>query len=147
MKGLLNFNLHLKLTLASLALGVMTACSQHASTPAQAAPSNPPAAAKANVLRGYVVMRYSLNGDGHPIEIEVVESSPKGIFEAEAVGALSRWRYEVPVDEHNQPLKKAHLKVRLDFELDQSASAKRPNDQNTNKTNTNEAKTDGSKQN
>lgn len=122
-----------QLALASLMLGLVAACSQRSDSakPPQTAVNSTPAK-KPAVLRGYVVMRYSLNGDGHPIEIEVVESSPKGIFEAEAVRALSRWRYKVAVDEHNQPLKKEHLKVRLDFELDQSASAKRHNDQNSN---------------
>ena len=137
-----------QLALASLMLGLVAACSQRSDSanPPQTAVNHAPAE-KPAVVRGYVVMRYSLNGDGHPIEIEVVESSPKGLFEAEAVRALSRWRYTVAVDEHNQPLKKEHFKVRLDFELDQSASAKRHNDRNTNKTNTNEAKTDESKQN
>ncbi len=135
MKGLLSFNLHLKLTLASLALGVMTACSQHASTPAQAAPSNPPAAAKAAVEKGYVVMRYRLDGDRHPINIEVLESSPKGYFDAEAVRVLSRWGYEMAV-EHKQPLNQKDLKIRLDFNLDKNKSAPQDGQPKTDQKNT-----------
>lgn len=125
-----------QLALVSLMLGSIAACSQRSDSanPPQTAVNNAPAEQPA-VVRGYVVMRYSLNGDGHPIEIEVVESSPKGIFEAEAVRVLSRWGYEMAVD-HNQPLNQKDLKVRLDFEWDPNKSAPQDGQPKTDQKNT-----------
>lgn len=126
-----------QLALVSLMLGLVAACSQRSDSakPPQAAVNSAPAE-KPVVSSGYVVMRYRLNGDGYPIDIEVLESSPKGIFEAEAVRALSKWRPDAAMGKHKQPLKNEYQEIRLDFEVDQSEPESEPaqpqNDQNSN---------------
>lgn len=122
-----------QLALVSLMLGLVAACSQRSDSakPPQTAVNSAPAE-KPVVSIGYVVMRCRLNGDGYPIDIEVLESSPKGIFEAEAVRALSKWRPDAAMGKHKQPLKNEYQEIRLDFEVDQSEPAQPQNDQNSN---------------
>ena len=60
-------------------------------------------------LSGYTKMEFDVSSDGKPINIKVVESYPKGIFNKNSIVALSKWRYSE---------KETKCKwVRLDFKL------------------------------
>ncbi|MFT6985703.1 MAG: protein TonB [Psychromonas sp.] len=44
-------------------------------------------------IEGYVIMAFSVDQQGKPQGIKVMESSPNGIFDREAARALKRWKY------------------------------------------------------
>lgn len=45
-------------------------------------------------VEGYVVLRFNINEQGKPTNIQVVEASPKRYFEREAKRALKEWKYQ-----------------------------------------------------
>ncbi len=58
--------------------------------------------------------RISINTEGFPEDIEVIESQPEEIFDQAAVDALARWKYR-PKMESGQPVRQENLSVRIDF--------------------------------
>nr|WP_275666706.1 energy transducer TonB [Vibrio tubiashii] len=46
---------------------------------------------------GYVVMKFTIDPTGKPIDVEVVEANPKRMFEREAVRAVKKWKYQPKV--------------------------------------------------
>ena len=48
-------------------------------------------------LQGYVVMKFTIDPQGRPIDISVVESKPARMFDREAKRALSKWKYQPQV--------------------------------------------------
>ncbi len=65
------------------------------------APEYPQQALDAGVS-GTVTLAFTLDLDGHPQDIQVVESKPRGVFDRAAANAVSRWRYQ-PVVIDNVP--------------------------------------------
>ncbi|PKF54880.1 hypothetical protein CW748_15140 [Alteromonadales bacterium alter-6D02] len=49
-------------------------------------------------VSGDLVLQFDVNCSGVPINIKVVEATPKGYFEAEGISALKQWRYMVNLD-------------------------------------------------
>ena len=45
-------------------------------------------------IEGYVKMSFTVNEKGLPININIVKSKPKGVFEKVAVDALKHWRFQ-----------------------------------------------------
>jgi len=45
-------------------------------------------------IEGYAKMEFDISSEGKPININVIESSPKGLFNSAAKTALSGWKYE-----------------------------------------------------
>jgi periplasmic protein TonB len=43
---------------------------------------------------GFVVVRFNISNTGRVSDVEVVESSPSGIFDAAAQTAVRKWMYE-----------------------------------------------------
>jgi protein TonB len=43
---------------------------------------------------GYVVVKYSITDAGRVTDVEVVESSPSGVFDESAQNAVRKWIYE-----------------------------------------------------
>lgn len=73
------------------------------------APRYPIAAARAGI-EGWVTMSFTINEQGRPSNIKVIDSVPEGVFNEQAVLALSKWLYKpVIVDD---------MKVKLEFKLD-----------------------------
>jgi len=72
--------------------------------------------ARRRKVEGSVELTYIVGSDGRVKDVEVAESSPPGVFDAEAVAAVKRWRYDarredgVPIDHP--------ARVRLEFRLD-----------------------------
>ena len=53
-----------------------------------------PREARVNMIEGYVRVSFTVTEHGEPADITIVESQPPGMFEAEAVNAFRRWRFE-----------------------------------------------------
>lgn len=54
---------------------------------------NYPRSAERREIEGHVVVRYNVTAEGELDGIEVVESSPSGIFDRSVMRALESWRY------------------------------------------------------
>jgi len=57
------------------------------------APEYPKGAEKRGI-EGYVALKFNVDADGNVISPQVVEASPPGVFDAAAIEALSKWKYE-----------------------------------------------------
>lgn len=79
----------------------------------RALPRYPISAARQKV-RGWVKLKFSINPQGVPEDIEVLESQPEEIFDQAAIDALARWKYRPKMD-NGKPVKQENLSVRIDF--------------------------------
>lgn len=77
---------------------------------------NYPSQALKRRIEGYIVLRFTINELGKPIDIEVVEASPQRIFEREAIRALRNWKYQ-PKLEGGQAVTQPGQMVKLEFKL------------------------------
>ncbi|WP_261817521.1 energy transducer TonB [Vibrio gallicus] len=67
-------------------------------------------------IEGYVVLSFTINKAGTPVNIKVLQSKPRRIFDKEASRALKNWRYQpLMVDGEPQPLQGQTIK--LEFKL------------------------------
>ena len=53
-----------------------------------------PPAAKKNGVKGYVVLSVLVEADGSVNQVQVLESSPSGIFDASALQGIRNWHFE-----------------------------------------------------
>lgn len=58
-----------------------------------------PAAAMKDHTSGYAIATYSLDGSGKAKDIHIVQSEPRGTFDAAATGALERSSFKVGASE------------------------------------------------
>lgn len=65
---------------------------------------------------GYVIMGFSIDKNGKPIDIKVVESEGGKAFEESAMEALQKWRYR-PALKGGKPVRFDGLKTQLTFKL------------------------------
>jgi len=79
-------------------------------------PNYPPRAKKRGI-EGYVVMRFTIDPTGKPVDIEVVESKPKRIFDRDAIRALAKWKYQ-PKTEQGRSVAQYGEMIKLEFELE-----------------------------
>ena len=75
-----------------------------------------PARALSRKIEGYVVMSFTINEIGNPIDIEVVQSEPKRVFDREATRALQRWKYQ-PLVVNGKATPREGQTVKLEFKL------------------------------
>ncbi|WP_143872474.1 energy transducer TonB [Catenovulum sediminis] len=59
-------------------------------------PRYPVAASKAG-QEGWVVLEFTINKYGGTDKIKIVDASPEGIFEKDAINALKKWKYKPKV--------------------------------------------------
>jgi protein TonB len=52
-----------------------------------------PIAARREEVEGWVRVRFTVLPDGSTHDIEIIEASPEGYFEAHAIRSISRWRF------------------------------------------------------
>ncbi|MCL1041860.1 M56 family metallopeptidase [Shewanella marisflavi] len=71
-------------------------------------PSYPVEAAE-NHIEGYVQLQFDIDKQGNVSNVSVIKSSPAGMFDSEAVKALTQWRYQSSANGVKQ------AKVQLDF--------------------------------
>lgn len=74
-----------------------------------------PDTARARGIDGWVDLQFLVGTDGTVSEVTVVGAQPAGVFEAAAVDAVQRWRYQ-PVTHGGQSLAQ-HTRVRVRFQV------------------------------
>lgn len=67
-------------------------------------------------MEGFVLMTFTINKLGAPIDIKVVDSEPKRIFDREALRALKRWKYQ-PYIVDGVPTPRVGQSVKLEFKI------------------------------
>ncbi|MEH0675418.1 energy transducer TonB [Vibrio scophthalmi] len=75
-----------------------------------------PSRALKRKIEGYVVMRFAIDETGRPDAIEVVEGSPRGVFDREAMRALRQWKYQ-PLIVAGKATRQEGQTVKLEFRL------------------------------
>jgi len=55
-----------------------------------------PVTAREAGVEGFVTLSYAVSVEGIVSNIQVVESQPAGVFDAAAIEAVQRWRYNAP---------------------------------------------------
>ncbi|GAM74464.1 ferric siderophore transport system [Vibrio ishigakensis] len=78
-------------------------------------PRYPPRALNRKI-EGYVVMSFSINDVGTPVDIKVVEAEPARVFDREAIRALQRWKYQ-PMVVNGKAQTREGQTVKLEFKL------------------------------
>ena len=94
-------------SLAVLSTGVVPASAETAvttaprpvaliSAPKPLSRANPeyPRAALRRGVEGSVLLEFSVDGSGNVVSPRVIEARPRGVFEAAALEALAKWKYE-----------------------------------------------------
>lgn len=71
-----------------------------------------PAAARARGDSGFVVVAYTVEPDGTVANLRVVGSEPAGVFDAAALEAVARWRFQA------REAASRELRSRLEFRTD-----------------------------
>ena len=64
---------------------------------------------------GWVKMTFDIDRKGHPVNILVVDSNPKGYFDEEAVRALKSWKYKPQIVDGTPVVQKGR-EVKLESE-------------------------------
>ncbi|MBY5991111.1 energy transducer TonB [Ferrimonas balearica] len=67
---------------------------------------------------GYVVMEFTIDEQGRPRKISVLESEPVRLFDQAAMQALARWKYQ-PKMVDGQPVAQPGQTAKLEFKLNQ----------------------------
>jgi protein TonB len=79
-------------------------------------PDYPPRAASRNI-EGWVLVRFTITPQGTVRDPVVIQAQPKGYFEANALKAISRWRYN-PKVEGGVAVERVGVQVKLSFNLE-----------------------------
>jgi periplasmic protein TonB len=79
-------------------------------------PQYPVKALRRNI-EGYVVLSFTIDANGRPKDINVVDAKPKHIFEREARRALRRWKYQ-PKHVAGQGVDQPGQHITIQFTLD-----------------------------
>ena len=83
--------------------------------PAERAPIEYPARARAKGITGYVVMNLLVNTGGNVERVKLLEASPAGVFEDVAMNAVRSWKFQ-PAIYQGKPVKVwAQQKIRFDL--------------------------------
>lgn len=73
-----------------------------------------------NGIEGWVVLAFNINAIGEVVNISVIKSNPKRIFDKAARQALKKWKYQAKkVD--GKAVEQQNLTVQLDFTMGQSS--------------------------
>ena len=76
-----------------------------------------PAEAAKNGIEGWVKLSFSIDASGAVVDVQVLDSEPKRIFDREAIKALKAWKYQ-PLIREGKALAQQGMQVQLDFSLD-----------------------------
>ncbi|XQW84947.1 energy transducer TonB [Thalassotalea piscium] len=77
-----------------------------------------PIEALRNGLQGWVVLAFDINEIGAVINVKIVDSQPKRIFDKAAKQALKKWKYTAKTIDGKQ-VKQKNFTVQLDFNMEQ----------------------------
>ena len=75
-----------------------------------------PAAAAERGIQGWVVVRFDVTTTGATQNVQVVDASPKRVFDRATIRAVSRWKYHPKVIDGKRQVKRG-VKVKLTFRL------------------------------
>jgi protein TonB len=75
-----------------------------------------PIVAAIKSVEGYVRIRYDINEQGNPININVIESVPKEVFDKAAIKSVSKWKFAPKVVNGN-PVSQNNNIAKVDFEM------------------------------
>ncbi|SKA11650.1 energy transducer TonB [Photobacterium toruni] len=67
---------------------------------------------------GYVVLKFTIDTQGRPIDIAVMDAKPRRLFDKEAIRALRKWKYQ-PQVVNGTAMAQQGQTVRLEFRLNQ----------------------------
>jgi len=75
-----------------------------------------PSQAQNQGIEGSVTVQIAIDANGSILNIQILDSNPPGIFEANTLNCIKQWRF-APAVENNKPVASS-LKQRIKFELD-----------------------------
>ncbi|MCW8331718.1 energy transducer TonB [Photobacterium sp. SDRW27] len=75
-----------------------------------------PARAQKQGAEGFVVMSFTIDPQGRPADIKVIDAKPRRLFEKEAIRALRKWKYQ-PKMVDGKAVSRIGQTVRLEFKL------------------------------
>lgn len=78
-------------------------------------PKYPARALKRNI-EGYVVLSFTIDPQGRPTDIKIVDAQPNRVFDREAIRALKNWKYQ-PKIEGGKALSQHGQQVKVEFNL------------------------------
>ncbi|MEZ8311978.1 energy transducer TonB [Vibrio splendidus] len=75
-----------------------------------------PAKALKRGAEGHVIMSFTIDETGRPVDIQVTEANPRRMFEREAIRALKKWKYQPKVVD-GKAIAQVGQTVKLEFKL------------------------------
>ncbi|MEL6761508.1 MAG: energy transducer TonB [Myxococcota bacterium] len=78
-------------------------------------PPRYPSDARRRKIEGYVAVRFRVDEEGHVVDLEVIDSDPPGVFDAEALNTARRFRF-APALRNGEPVATT-LQQRMIFKL------------------------------
>lgn len=93
--------------LLSLSLALLAANLAHATPKVvkKVPPEFPADAVRKNISAGSVKAKLTIGPDGKVIEVEILESEPKRVFDRVSIEALKEWRFEPAADKQTHEVK------------------------------------------
>lgn len=114
-----NLNLNLQASVSGLAINAPTfsdfGANQQA-IPLYRVEPKYPSRAKKQGAEGYVVMSFTIDPQGRPTDISVLDAKPRRLFEREAIQALRKWKYQPKVVD-GKSIAQVGQTLRLDFKI------------------------------
>lgn len=101
---------------AQPATALVPASSQQSAVPLVRAEAVYPPKALRRGIEGYVILQFTIDEQGSPEAISVIDASPKRVFEREAVQAIKRWKY-APKLVDGKAVSQPGQTVKLEFNL------------------------------
>ncbi|PSB86260.1 energy transducer TonB [Photobacterium damselae subsp. damselae] len=102
---------------ANLGAGINVGSNQQAMPLYRVEPRYPARALKQGA-EGYVVLQFTIDTQGRPSDISVVEAKPRRLFERDAMRALRKWKYQAKVID-DQAVEQPGQTVKLEFKINQ----------------------------
>lgn len=75
-----------------------------------------PAKALKRGIEGYVIVQFTIDENGNPMDLSVLEASPKRVFDREALRAAKRWKY-APKLVNGKAVSQPGQTVKVEFNL------------------------------
>lgn len=102
---------------ANLGAGINAGSNQQAMPLYRVEPRYPARALKQGA-EGYVVLQFTIDTQGRPSDISVLEAKPRRLFERDAMRALRKWKYQAKVID-GQAVEQPGQTVKLEFKINQ----------------------------
>ncbi|MGO1296357.1 MAG: energy transducer TonB [Vibrio sp.] len=75
-----------------------------------------PSRAQRRGVEGFVLLKFTIDAAGKPVDINIIKAKPKHMFEREAILALKRWKYK-PKEVNGKAVSQPGQTVKLQFRL------------------------------